>query len=140
MWNNDKIKTTLFRTIKESELAQEVNGVVSKKGRPANSNKEDIVISVISNSGCGQTQRVFVSVNVYIQDLYNPQTKAWEENTTREAMVAPLCEFLFHLHGDGMKVKPQECSQDFLRVNAEAENGQTETYIFNRLYIEINNE
>jgi hypothetical protein len=45
-----------------TELAQTVTGKVCDRERPANSSKEDIVISVLANENAGQIQTAFVNV------------------------------------------------------------------------------
>ena len=74
------IKDEMYKHIKGSALAKEVNGQLRKTLRPANSNKEDIVISMLSNVN-GQIQEAYINVNVYVPDVLRDNQA--EENTPR---------------------------------------------------------
>ena len=126
--------------IVESELYKAVTGKLSDRGRPKGSEKEDIVISVLSNEGAGQTQQAFVNVNVYIRDQYNDSTKAWEAHTTRIGELCNLCKFLFSIRGGDYHAVAKESFQKVLSSGASFEDGHTEHFINNKIYIEINNE
>jgi 4-hydroxy-3-methylbut-2-en-1-yl diphosphate synthase IspG/GcpE len=85
------IKDDIYKFIKGSELAEAVTGKLSKTKRPENSDKEDIVVSVLS-SGSGQIQEAFVNVNIYVKDVTRgTQT---EEDTIR---LRELCGIAFKL-------------------------------------------
>lgn len=85
----------VYHKIKGTDLERNVTGKLSDRGRPNKSDREDIVISVLANEGCGQIQRAYVNVNVYIRDQWNARTKAWEKNTQRVGELCELCKFLF---------------------------------------------
>lgn len=85
----------VYHKIKGTDLERNVTGKLSDRGRPNKSDKEDIVISILANEGCGQIQRAYVNVNVYISDQWNARTKAWEKNTQRVGELCELCKFLF---------------------------------------------
>ncbi len=128
------------RKIEGTELAQAVSGKLSDRGRPKNSDKEDIVISILANEGCGQIQLAYVNVNVYVKDVYNNETKAWEEATIRIGELCGLSKFLFELRGGFWHTVPKHCSQRVAPTNTEFQDGHTEHFINNKLYIEIYNE
>lgn len=85
----------VYHKIKGTDLERNVTGKLSDRGRPNKSDKEDIVISILANEGCGQIQRAYVNVNVYVRDQWNARTKAWEKNTQRVGELCELCKFLF---------------------------------------------
>lgn len=140
MKSDVEIAKYVYHAIKGSGLEKEVTGKLSDRGRPAGSDKEDIVISVLANEGCGQIQRAYVNVNVYVRDQWNTGTKAWEKHTARVGELCGLCKFLFTLHGDGIHTVPSECSQKTNPTGVSFEDGHTEHFINNKLYIEICNE
>lgn len=101
---------------------------------------EDIVISVLSNEGAGQMQQVFVNVNVYVKDQYNSETKAWEAYTQRIDDLCNLCKFLFSIREGDYHAVSQESSQKVFPLGTSFEDGHTEHFINNKIYIKINNE
>lgn len=74
------IKDDIYALIKGSPLEKAVTGKLSKTLRPANSCKEDIVISVLANNNA-QLQEAFVNVNIYVRD--NNRDGQAEENSIR---------------------------------------------------------
>lgn len=86
------IKDDIYSLIKGSLLEQETTGVLRKTMRPANSNKEDIVISVLANEN-GQIQQGYANVNVYVQDVY--RDKQSESNEPRLRQLCDICKELF---------------------------------------------
>ena len=123
-----------------SKLEKAVNGKLTYRGRPNGSEMEDIVISVLSNEGAGQMQQVFVNVNVYVKDQYNSETKAWEAYTQRIDDLCNLCKFLFSIREGDYHAVPQESSQKVFPLGTSFEDGHTEHFINNKIYIKINNE
>ena len=95
MKSDIEISKFVYHKIKGSILERSVTGKLSDRGRPDKSDKEDIVISVLANEGCGQIQRAYVNVNVYVRDQWNSRTKAWEKHTLRIGELCDLCKFLF---------------------------------------------
>ena len=130
----------VYHKIKGTDLERNVTGKLSDRGRPNKSDREDIVISVLANEGCGQIQRAYVNVNVYIRDQWNARTKAWEKNTQRVGELCELCKFLFFIRKDEYHTVPSNCSQKTNPTGVSFEDGHTEHFINNKLYIEINNE
>ncbi len=61
------VKDKIFQHLKGSALEQAVSGVLSKTTRPKDSDKEDIVISILANN-CAQLQTLYVNVNIYVKD------------------------------------------------------------------------
>ena len=129
--------------ITESSLEASVKptgGKLSDRGRPNGSDKEDIVISVLSNEGAGQIQQAFVNVNIYVKDQWNEETKGWEQHTKRVFELCEKSKFLFSIIGDGWHVVPNKSSQKVFPLGTSFEDGHTEHFINNKIYIEINNE
>lgn len=86
------IKDMMFNLLKGTSLVSSVTGKLSKRKRPANSDKEDVVISVLANEG-NDIQRMFINVNIYVKDdNINGQN---EENTTRLRELCSLSSTLF---------------------------------------------
>ena len=80
MKSDIEIKDDIYQIIKGSALEKAVTGKLKKTRRPANSNKEDIVISILEN-GSGQVQEAFVNVNIYVSD--DVRDGQAEENSSR---------------------------------------------------------
>ena len=77
------IKDDLSGFIKGSRLATSVTGKVCKTSvRPKDSDKEDVVISVVTNMN-GQIQEAVVNVNIYVKDDYIKTTGQYQEATIR---------------------------------------------------------
>lgn len=140
MRTDNEIKTALYKAIKQSPLADAINGEICKRERPRGSDKEDVVISILTNQGCGQIQRVYVNVNVYIKDLYNSKNKSYEVDDARVGELSALCEFLYYLHDDWYHVIASQCSQQCFDAGATFEDGRSEHFINNKILIEIINE
>lgn len=140
MKSDYEIKKFVCSHIRGTALARAVTGKLSDRGRPAGSDKEDIVVSVLSNDGCGQVQQAYVNVNIYVPDQWNGETKAWEEHVSRVGQLCGLAKFLFSLREGDFHTVPSECSQKVEPTGATFEDGHTEHFINNKLYIEINNE
>lgn len=140
MKSDIEIAKFVYHKIKGTSLEQNVSGKLSDRGRPNKSDKEDIVISVLANEGCGQIQRAYVNVNVYVSDQWNAETKAWEKDTVRIGEICQLSKFLFSIYTIGIHVAPTECSQKVYSTGVPFEDGHTEHFVNNKLYIEICNE
>lgn len=133
MKSDIEIKDAIYKTIKGSALEKAVTGKLSKTRRPANSDKEDIVISILDN-GSGQKQEAFVNVNIYVAD--NIRGTQAEENTIRLRKLCKMSyELLFNCRGVGFRVDSAGSKQRVLEVN-----GKDEHFINNKLLIQISNE
>lgn len=125
------IKDDIYAVIKGSALDRAVTGKLSKTLRPANSYKEDIVISVLANNN-GQLQEAFVNVNIYVKD--NTRDGQAEENSIR---LRELCSLSRDLLNRGYK--------DDFRYELSAQRvipveGKGEHIINNKvLYQQVNN-
>lgn len=95
MISDIEVKDNLFQFIKGSELANSVTGVLSKTMRPKNSDKEDIVISILSNQSA-QIQEVFVNVNIYVKDLSITKNGS-TQNEMNVSRCRELCRLAFDL-------------------------------------------
>lgn len=140
MKSDIEITKFVYHKIKGTALEQSVTGKLSDRGRPNKSDKEDIVISVLANEGCGQIQRAYVNVNIYVSDQWNEETKAWERDTVRVGELCELSKFLFSLRKGEYHTVPSQCNQKTMPTGVSFEGGHTEHFINNKLYIEINNE
>ena len=133
MKSDIEIKDAIYNIIKGSDLEKSITGKLSKTKRPANSDKEDIVISMLDN-GSGQIQEAFVNVNIYVSD--NIRDGQAEENSIR---LRELCRMssdcLFNCRGNGFRVDSEGSKQRVLEVN-----GKDEHFINNKLLIKISNE
>lgn len=126
--------------VEDSELMGVVNGKLSDRGRPNGSTQEDVVISVLANEGCGSVQSAFVNVNIYVSDIWNDITKAWESDTIRLSKLCEAAKCLFGLRGDGFRVSYTDSSQRVLSTGVTFEDGHTEHLINNKLLIRISND
>ena len=140
MKSDIEIAKWVYRRIKDSELAAAVTGKLSDRGRPAGSTLEDIVVSVLASDGSGDAQTAFVNVNVYVSDLWNSNTKAWERDTIRVGELCELSKSLFTLFGGDFRVVPKQSSQRVLPTGVTFEDGHTEHFINNKLFIKISND
>lgn len=126
--------------VENSELMEAVNGKLSDRGRPFGSTSEDVIISVLANEGCGSIQSAFVNVNIYVSDIWNDTTKAWESDTIRLSKLCEASKCLFGLHSNGFRVSYTDSSQRVLPAGATFEDGHTEHLINNKLLIKISND
>lgn len=125
------IKTDIYNYLKKSELVVEVTGVLKKTSRPKNSNKEDIIISVLSNVN-GQNQEAVVNVNIYVEDnIIDGQA---EEDSARIGELSELASSILESFTVGGAVVYLEQQKVY-----EAE-GIDWHVINNRLNYKINNE
>ena len=126
-----EIKDDIHAFIKGTTLEKNVSGKLSKTKRPENSDKEDIVISILENN-TGQMQDAFVFVNIYFPD--NNRNNQYEEDSIR---LRKLCKMSYELlevgHGKGFRFTLDK--QRVLEVN-----GKNEHVISNKLLYKQNNE
>ena len=120
-----EIKDELYKLIKGTELAKEVNGVLSKRKRPKNSTKEDIIISVVANEN-GQKQEAIANVNIYVQDEFNESADQYEEASIRARLLSDLAKNLLEV-GRFQGARFTLARQRFVEVE-----GTTEHVINNR--------
>lgn len=95
MRNEMEIKDDLYHLLKGSVLMKEVSGKLSKTLRPDKSDKEDVVISVLSENPDRQIQEVYLNVNVYVADV--KRGNQYEENTIRLKELMTLSKKVFDL-------------------------------------------
>lgn len=125
------IKTDIYNYLMKSELVNEVTGLLKKTSRPKNSNKEDIIISVLSNVN-GQNQEAVVNVNIYVEDnIIDGQA---EEDSARIGELSELASSILESFTVGGAVVYLEQQKVY-----EAE-GIDWHVINNRLNYKINNE
>lgn len=134
------IQKWLYHKIKGTNLEESVSGVLSDRGRPNGSEAEDIVIAVLTSNGCGQVQTAYVNVNIYVKDQWNADRNAWERDTARLAELCNLSKFLYNLFGDGIRVSDKDSTQMVLPAGAVFQDGHTEHFINNKLFIQICND
>ena len=118
------IKDDVYMLVSKSALAGKVTGEVSKTLRPANSRKEDIVISILANNN-GRRQSAFVNVNVYVPDtavkydVDNQTVTQYEEDSARLREICNLCNELFETYvGDTYRI-----TLDSQRVLSSSDDG-----------------
>lgn len=131
MKSDIEIKDDVYKVIKGSELEKAVNGKLSKTKRPAGSDKEDIVISILEN-GKGQIQEAFVNVNIYVPDTLRDGQA--EENSQRLRQLCKLASELLEVQ----RGKDYRFTLDKQRVMEV--NGKAEHLINNRLLFKQVNE
>lgn len=119
MKTDEAIKTDIFKHIKGSELASAITGKVSKRKRPHNSKKEDIVISVLANVN-GQVQTATVNVNIYVADIIVDNQP--EEDTVRLGELCDLATNLFNVFwGSDNSYRASLISQRVLEADGTSE-------------------
>ena len=130
MKSDIEIKDDIYQIIKGSALEKAVTGKLKKTRRPANSNKEDIVISILEN-GSGQVQEAFVNVNIYVSD--DVRDGQAEENSSRLRQLCKLATELLEVQrGEDYRFTLDK--QRVLEVN-----GKNEHFINNKLlYKQVN--
>lgn len=133
MKSDIEIKDAIYSIIKGSALEKTVTGKLKKTRRPANSDKEDIIISMLDNGG-GQIQEAFVNVNIYVADDIR-DGQAEEKSTRLRELCKMSYELLFNCRGNGFRVDSSGSKQRVLEVN-----GKDEHFINNKLLIQISNE
>lgn len=124
MKSDIEIKDDIFNYLKGSELEKAVTGKLCKTLRPANSDLEDIVISILEN-GNGQIQEAFVNVNIYVTD--NVRDGQAEEDSIRLRELCKLSSTILELHNAG-DYRFFLDKQRVLKVN-----GKEEHFINNKL-------
>ena len=95
MKNEMEIKDDIYHLLKDSDLVKNVSGKLSKTLRPDKSDKEDVVISVLSETPDRQVQEVYLNVNVYVADV--KRGTQYEENTIRLRELMTLSKKAFNL-------------------------------------------
>ena len=130
MKSDIEIKDDIYQIIKGSTLEKAVTGKLKKTRRPANSNKEDIVISILEN-GSGQVQEAFVNVNIYVSD--DVRDGQAEENSSRLRQLCKLATELLEVErGEDYRFTLDK--QRVMEVN-----GKNEHFINNKLlYKQVN--
>ena len=126
------IKDALHSWIIQSTLAHSVSGKVYKDARPLNSDKEDIVISVLARDAGAQIQEALVNVNIYVPDVR--RGKEAVEDAPRLRTLASEAAGLFEYKQGGNYIFSLS-SQEILKVN-----GLDWHAINNRLRVRYNNE
>jgi len=124
----------LYNFIKGSALEQAVSGVLCKTIRPKDSEKEDIVISVISNMSA-QIQEVYANVNIYVKDL-TITNDGHSQNEMDIPRCRVLCDLAFDLleTGIGDSFRFEVESQRVLAID------EMQTHVINNriLYKQVN--
>lgn len=109
------IKDEVYALVSSSKLAETISGDLSKTLRPANSSKEDVVISILSNNN-SEVQSAYINVNVYVPDLSityqieDHEITQHEEDSNRLREICNLCKDLFSL-----------CIGDTYRITLESQ-------------------
>lgn len=125
------IKDDLYSHIRGSSLESMVTGVLSKTKRPAMSDAEDIVISVLTN-GPTQIQEAFVTVDIYVSDLLHGTQ--YVEDTIRLRQLCQESAKLLEV-GRGKNYRFALEEQRVMEVN-----GKNEHFIYNKILYKYSNE
>lgn len=83
MKSDIEIKDILYQIIKGSSLELAITGELYKNQRPTDSDKEDIVISVLDGL-VGQIQSSVINVNIYVRDVARGDDMIENEPRVRE--------------------------------------------------------
>ncbi|MBQ8969165.1 MAG: hypothetical protein IJ064_05490 [Bacteroidaceae bacterium] len=133
MRTDEAIKTDIYKYIAASELKKAVTGKVSKRKRPHNSTKEDIVISILANEN-GQIQIATVNVNIYVADIAVDNQP--EEDTVRLEELGSLASSLFDVFwGPDSEYRASLLSQRVFEAD-----GTDEHIINNKIEVKYLNE
>lgn len=127
-----EIKDNVYHLLKDSDLIKSVSGKLSKTLRPDGSDKEDVVISVLTPTPDRQIQEVYLNVNVYVADV--KRGNQYEENTIRLKELMTLSKNAFDL-AKGKKYSLALAEQKSYEVP-----GKNEHFINNKIIYRICNE
>lgn len=123
-----EFESYFFQLVKDSSLASVVNGKVYREDyRPANSNKEDIIVIFMTAVFNDYVQVGKVNINVYVPDIISSGIKRKDLKRCRE--IERACQDFF----DGLKgntyrfrlgqvintFKEQEIDQHFVNLQIE---------------------
>lgn len=129
------------RGIARLPLSFSVGGSLSDRGRPAGSDKEDIVLSVLASESAGQMQTAFVNVNIYVRDVYNEGTRSWERDTLRCSEICDMAKAVYLLRGgDFICDMSGSTPPRVIATGVEFEDGHTEHCVSCKIFVRINNE
>lgn len=98
MKSDIEIKDDIYLFMKDSALVKEVSGTLSKRKRPKDSKKEDIIISILDNQN-RQKQEAFVNVNIYVQD--QDEEGQMQEDSPRLRKLCKMAEELLDVGRKG---------------------------------------
>lgn len=111
MTSSNEIKTIIYKIIKGSSLENEIiskGGSLYRNSRPTNSNKEDIVISVLANRNA-QFQMAYVNVNIYVPDIRRDNDYIEDETRTKILQKKAIDLFKEIVHNDHkIEIESQE--------------------------------
>ena len=111
MTSSNEIKTIIYKIIKGSPLENEIiskGGSLYRNSRPTNSNKEDIVISVLANRNA-QFQMAYVNVNIYVPDIRRDNDYIEDETRTKILQKKAIDLFKEIVHNDyKIEIESQE--------------------------------
>lgn len=111
MTSSNEIKTIIYKIIKGSPLENEIiskGGSLYRNSRPTNSNKEDIVISVLANRNA-QFQMAYVNVNIYVPDIRRDNDYIEDETRTKKLQKKAIDLFKEIVHNDyKIEIESQE--------------------------------
>ena len=126
------IKDDIYGWLSGSALVGLISGKVYKDARPMNSDKEDIVISVLARDAGPQVQYATVNINIYVPDLRRGQEAV--EDIPRLRTLSTSAASLLEYKNDKGAVYELD-SQEVLAVN-----GTDWHVINNQMKIRYNNE
>lgn len=108
------IKDGLYNWLKNSATVGMVSGSLYKDQRPLNSEKEDIVISVLARDAGSQVQYATANINIYVPDVRRGK-EAVEDTARLRALSAKAAEEMEYCHlGSAIY---ELASQEIYKVN-----------------------
>lgn len=90
-----EMKDFMYSYLKGSDLVSEVSGSLYKDQRPLNSQKEDVIISVLARNAV-QLQSFTLNINVYVPKIKRGQD--YIDDTKRLRLLSSLSASLFTEH------------------------------------------
>lgn len=135
MKTESEIKDDIISHIKSTQLATEVTGQVLKRLRPKNSDKEDVIITVLGAIPMDQQQEVPVNVNIYVRERLQDGQYAPDE--PRERKLQKIAEQSLKVGGIGKSYGFTLVSQQTFEVD---ESDKHERCINNRILYTYYNE
>ncbi|MBR1526831.1 MAG: hypothetical protein IJ640_09275 [Prevotella sp.] len=127
-----EVRQDIYRYIINSDLKDEIGGVIGYQGRSDGAKTEDCIISVITNVN-GQIQDCDVNVNIYVQNVNSGGRSV--ENVSRTKTLSKIAERVLR-HGYGDTFRFELRTQRIVAVQ-----GKDEFVINNKLrYKNFNNE
>ncbi len=135
MKTESEIKDDIISHIRSTQLATAVTGQILKRLRPKNSDKEDVIITVLGAVPMVQQQDVPINVNIYVRERLQDGQYAPDE--PRERVLQKIAEQSLKVGGIGKSYRFTLVSQQTFEV---ANSDRPERCINNRILYKYYNE